>query len=92
MSIVPAVISDQVHTGHFKVLQMLVQLLDCATMFLANNIIMQHCSLSLIEFRFIQVRLLIYMFLRELKWLTNSETNSTEIDFYLDFIVRSKIV
>ena len=58
MLIAQAVISDQVHTGHFKVLQTLVQLLDCATMFLANNIIMQHCSLSLTEFRSIQVRLL----------------------------------
>ena len=55
MLIVPAVISDQVHTGHFKVLQMLVQLLDCATMFLASNITTQHCSLSLIEFQSIQV-------------------------------------
>ena len=56
MLIVQAVISDQVHTGHFKVLQMLVQLLDCATMSLASNITMQHFSLSLIEFQFIQVR------------------------------------
>ena len=55
MLIVQAVISDQVHTGHFKVLQMLVQLLDCATMSLASNITMQHFSLSLIEFQFIQV-------------------------------------
>ena len=56
MLIVQAVISDQVHTGHFKVLQTLVQRLDCATMFLASSTTMQHFSLSLIEFQFIQVR------------------------------------
>ena len=55
MLIVQAVISDQVHIGHFKVLQTPVQLLDCATMFLASNTTMQHFSLSLIEFRFTQV-------------------------------------
>ena len=56
MLIVQAVISDQVHTGHFKMPQMLEQLLDCATMFLASNITMQHFSLSPTEFQFIRVR------------------------------------
>ena len=55
MLIVQAVISDQVHTGHFKVLQMLVQLWDCATMFSASNITMQLFSLWPTEFQFIQV-------------------------------------
>ena len=57
MLIVQAVISDQVHTGHFKMPQMLEQLLDCAIMFLASNTIMLLYSLSRTEFQFIQVDL-----------------------------------
>ena len=55
MLIVQAVISDQVHTGHFKMPQMLEQLLDCAIMSLESNIIMQLFSLLLTEFQYTQV-------------------------------------